>query len=382
MTDASRADGDNDSSEDVRASSKSELTQEKADAAVKAPPAESPGRMVEVPEDVSHVVFALYGFQARRPEAAKQYMDQLRRLFAETQGPNQVERAHYIDSDGYHCDVLMAYWIGREEFKKWSDTASVVMWWAGLPADPASDVGFWREVMCTPKERFQHSTFIDKKAAIALLLPLVRSPHFGYTGSGRDRYAASKYDDFETPYADVPDAVVRASKGKRIRISIPDNIYFTREGQNWDSAVEADRAMWRESMEPVIGQWVEALQHEPKTTGSLSMRPCREQDLESGAEIERQSQFGFVISRRHIEHAARTHPTHLSLLKSWRAFSNDVAERARSGGIDSWVHIWVEGHILKKDELDAQYVNCHPRTGLLPYFVATEVAPDVSLCFE
>lgn len=42
----------------------------------------------------------------------------------------------------------------------------------------------------------------------------------------------------------------------------------------------------------------------------------------------------------------------------------------------------MEGHILKKDELDPQYVNCHPQTGLLPYFDAMEVTADHGVCLE
>lgn len=349
---------------------------------VKTAATESPGRMVQIPNDISHIVFALFGFQSRKPGAVTPAREALQRLCAEEYGPDQIERAHFVDPDGYESDVLMAYWIGRENFLKWNTSQRVVTWWKELSLDPASDLGVWRELMSPPRERFQHSSFIDKRAAIALLFPLVRSPHFGYTGSGRDRYEASKYDDFDTPYAEVPDAVIRETRGKRIRITSPDNLYFTREGQRWDGATEDDRVKWHTEVDPAIGQWIRTLQTEPKETGSLSLRPCREQDVNTGEEIERQSQFGFVLSRRYIEHAARTHPSHLSLLKSWFSFSNDVAIRSEASGIGSFVHIWVEGHILKSGELDAQYVNCHPRTGLLPYFDASEVGSDSKLMFD
>ena len=31
------------------------------------------------------------------------------------------------------------------------------------------------------------------------------------------------------------------------------------------------------------------------------------------------------------------------------------------------MHVWVEMLIVKQGELDNEYVNCHPRTGLLPW---------------
>ena len=32
------------------------------------------------------------------------------------------------------------------------------------------------------------------------------------------------------------------------------------------------------------------------------------------------------------------------------------------------MHIWVEMLIIKRGELDNEYLNCHPMTGLLPHF--------------
>jgi hypothetical protein len=36
------------------------------------------------------------------------------------------------------------------------------------------------------------------------------------------------------------------------------------------------------------------------------------------------------------------------------------------------MHVWVEMLILKAGDLVAEHVNCHPQTGLLPYFEAVD----------
>jgi len=43
------------------------------------------------------------------------------------------------------------------------------------------------------------------------------------------------------------------------------------------------------------------------------MRDCREQEVMAGAELEQRSQLGFLLSLGHIEHTARTQPTHLAV---------------------------------------------------------------------
>jgi hypothetical protein len=35
--------------------------------------------------------------------------------------------------------------------------------------------------------------------------------------------------------------------------------------------------------------------------------------------------------------------------------------------------LWVEVHILPKDTIETEYINCHPHTGFLPHFPAHEV---------
>ena len=135
------------------------------------------GRIVAVPDDVRYVVFVLFGIQSRAPGAADGHLAALSGYLtsprlASPGAPKLVERAHYVDSDGYHNDVLMAYWLDVESYRAWAAQAEVAVWWDGLPQDPASDVGFWREVLMPDKDRFEFAGASERKAASANFLEL------------------------------------------------------------------------------------------------------------------------------------------------------------------------------------------------------------------
>lgn len=332
-------------------------------------PESYPGRIVKFPSEVSHLVFAMFGVQAKNSESAEAYRQKLSALFKLENGPGNVERSHYIDPQGFHCDVFMTYWVGRNSFNQWVNSESVTMWWASLPVDPDSDIGFWREVLSPHKDRFNYAAGVEEKAGAAALLPLEPCKKFGYWGSYRDRLPASVVDNFESPFKVMPEPVIRESKGKRIVVSTPDNICFIREGQGWDRCGPDERSIWKNMMEKVVGHWIDFLAEKPAETGCASIRFCREQDLVTGVDREKQSQFGFLLSLGHIEQAARTQKCHLAV----RSKFIDMYTEPK---FEPQMHVWVEVHVLKHNELDAQYVNCHGRTGLMPYFESIEVGPD------
>jgi len=91
--------------------------------------------------------------------------------------------------------------------------------------------------------------------------------------------------------------------------------------------------------------------------------------VESGTELEKRSQLGFLLSLGHIEHAARTQPTHL-------AVRNTLIKMFKEATFTPKLHLWVEVHILPQGALETEYINCHPHTGFLPHFPAHEVMAD------
>ncbi len=324
-------------------------------------PADFPGRMVEVPHEVTHLVFGIFGVQSRQPSANGMFIDALRAHCRRPSGPTLIERAHYVDPQGYACDVLLAYWLDREAYQAWMTQPAIADWWTGLPRDPSSDVGYWREVLMTPKERFEFAGGNDHKAASARFLPLVPTRKVGYWGAYRDRLPASAYDHFDSPSAALPAPRLRETRGKRLRVEVPENICFIREGQGWSACGPEERTIWSDKMEWVVSQWIAFLRENSLQTGCISMRDCRKQQVTTGAELEQRSQLGFLLSLGHIKHAARTQPTHL-------AVRNLLIQIYKDAPFTPQLHLWVEVHILPKGALETEYLNCHPHTGFLPYF--------------
>lgn len=322
-----------------------------------------PGRTAIFPDGVDRVAYAVFGVQAKADAEAAPYAQALRDLLLRPGGPGALERFHYVDPQGFHCDVFLAGWLQAQSYSDWFAQPDVRSWWERLPCHADHLVGFWREAMTPHKDYFQYGAGVDRKAGFSALGEIVPSDKFGYWGGYRDRVPASAHDKFITPLNTMPQPLLQDTLGKRLSVRIPDNICFIREGQSWDRAGDQERRIWKESMEPVVADWVSYLRDNPAETGCLSLRFCREQDVSTGMSQEKQSQIAFLLSLRHIERAARTAHTHL-------AVKDKLMEMYREPKFTPQMHIWVEMFILKSEDLETEYVNCHPHTGLLPYFEA------------
>lgn len=329
-------------------------------------PSDYPGRVVGFPDDVTHIVYALYGVQTRAARAASDFIAKLSAHCRRADGPRHVERGQYRDNEGWPCELLMAYWLDPAAYARWWRDAEIARWWQALPDMADRETGYWREILTPPKERFQYAAGVDDKAGSAATLPLVPCNTFGYWGAYRDRLPASHHDLFRSPLAAVPSPQRKQTRGRRLRVLAPDNLCFIREGQGWGQCEPDEKRIWDEQMAGVVDRWVAFLGTDPVATGCLSIRDCREQDVATGAVHARRSQLAFLLSLGHIEHAARTQPTHLAVRDTFiRLYSEP--------GFTPRMHVWVEVQILKSDELDTEYVNCHPATGLLPYFEVQDV---------
>lgn len=327
--------------------------------------ADVPWRAARVPEGTGKVAHVIFGIQAPSGEQAATYRARLVRLFQAAHGPGTVEHGRYTDPQGWHCEVLLAYWLDAVDYEAWSALPEVHGWWQNLPTAASEPVGLWREAMVAPLTRFQYGAGSDHRAGLVTLTGIEPSTKFGYWGGYRDRIPDSVTDKFLSPLSRVPEPVFRDTRGRRLRVVTPDNLCYLREGQGWADAGAAERAIWQEQMEPTVADWVATLRDEPQRTGCLSVRFCREHDVATGQPLERQSQAVFALSLHHVERAARTIPTHLAVKDT---FTRMHAEAQFVPGM----HVWVEMLILKAGDLVADYVNCHPHTGLLPYFEAVD----------
>jgi aliphatic aldoxime dehydratase len=327
-------------------------------------PPDYPGKTAMFPPSVTRLIYGIFGVQSRAAGAGGGYAADLEAHFARSGGPLAAEHLAYVDPEGAHCDVYLALWTDRERHERWMAGREFRGWWNALPL--TGPVGVWREIIHADKDYYQYGAGVPEKGGMSTLGELVACDKFGYWGGYRDRVPASTRDDFAPELKAMPERIVRDTLGKRLRVHTPDNLCFIREGQGWDKAGPEERRIWEEKMESVVARWVSTLRDNPADTGCLSLRFCRELDYRTKAVLEKQSQIAFLLSLAHIERAARTTPTHLSVRKTFTDMYTEPKFAPH-------MHVWVEMLIVKRGQLINEYVHCHPTTGLLPYFEPSEV---------
>lgn len=322
-------------------------------------PEDYPGRIVRFPTGTERLIVTLLGVQGEDPAARHAFIDDCTRLAQGAAGPARLERGECVDASGMPTSLLMAYWSDSTAAATWWDSQPVSEFWQALSSDGA--LGYFVERMNLKSERFNYAAGTEDKHGSAAVLPLEPSSTFGYWGAYRDRLPASKTDKFESLLEKLSVNPNKPTHGQRIKVEIPDNICYIREGQGWGDCEPVEREIWEAQMDGVVGEWVARLGGDPVATGCMSIRDCAEFDAVNGAAIDRRTQIAFLLSLGHIEQAARTDPAHL-------AVHGAFVKMYREPQFKPKMHVWVEVGVMKKNELDTEYVNCHPGTGLLPYF--------------
>lgn len=186
----------------------------------------------------------------------------------------------------------------------------------------------------------------------------------GYFGAARDRLPISAIDPLDSPCGDdAPEAAIRVTKGRRLRVSVPVNVVTLRSGQYWAHAEGEQLEDYVDNMRPRLMTGMDYLQRHKRATGTLALRVMT--NLEDDGTARREtSVLAHFVSLGHLEQWASSHETHLDIYRHAIAMS-------RKFGKDRQFVSWHELFVLPRAEFE--YVNCHPSTGLLPYFEASEI---------
>lgn len=323
-----------------------------------------PGKVTQFADPDACVVLSIFGFQAADSAALHAASAELAALLSGEGTPAAVEAGRFTETDEQKSCLVALYWANEEDYGTWWSRPDVSHWWESYPEQ--GPVGAWRETMVTSAGRHQYATGQTDPAGPAHFLSLRPSPHFGFPGAYRARMADSDHERFASPLAVMPQEMSVETRGRRLVVDVPDNVCFIREGQTWDNCSPEEREIFHNLMKPAIDDWTGELARNPAGTGCLSIRDCVEQDLE-GNDIERRSEFAFLLSLGHIEAAARKNASHLKLMKAFTQMYTDAQFVPQ-------MNIWVEVHIPQPGKLQAEYINCQPRTGFLRFFPAREIA--------
>jgi hypothetical protein len=105
---------------------------------------------------------------------------------------------------------------------------------------------------------------------------------------------------------------------------------------------------------------VRYLQAETVASGCLSARLVEDEQLIDDQQIQSET-LAWFLSLKHLEDWTHTHPTHLAIFHGFLA-------HAQRFNFDIKVVLGHEVLVVPEGNLDAEYANCHPNTGLLGFF--------------
>lgn len=316
------------------------------------------------PAGTTEVVVAWFGAQAAEDRA---WAGTLHRALAGPSAPFRIDVGRFVDRAGVANTLTVAYWGGAAAHDAWRRESEFESWWAS-PQRLAGPHGYFREVLTLPIDRFETLFSSTDAAGVAAGGTAFGEPvrEHAYWGGARDRIPASAYNPLVSPFGEtLPAHGATSTRGRRLRVRVPENIAVIRSAQDWSACRDDERAMYRESVHPVLEEGMRFLRDHPLEVGCCDMRMVSELDTH-GAATQRTYGLGYFLSLGHLERWAESHPTHLAIFDSFLK----MVERFQ-GQLD--LRLWHEVSVLPGAGQVFEYVNCHPQTGLLPWFASDAV---------
>lgn len=324
-----------------------------------APP--SPAWTARWPAGVRQVVMAYLGVQcadvsgaAAAFEAASGIAAQLRAAHT----PLHHDLLHYIDEAGYTTYLVVAYWNDSAVFETWMQSGPVCEWWAS-PQRLEGSLGFFREVYRPRIEDFETlSSTLSTREGVANLSSRFSDEvrEHAYWGGARDRLAIAQTNALAAA-GELHRIDAQPDIGRQIRIAGHANLTLIRSGQNWSGTHGTERDFYLQKLEPVLRRGMEFLRDEGLAEGCYFNRYMRHVDA-SGTPIEKSLGLSAWRSLGHLEKWAESHLTHKAIFGSFLHMldSKDSPPDLR---------LYHEVSVLQAEEQSFEYLNCHPRTGLV-----------------
>ena len=299
-------------------------------------------------------------------EVQSAFFARARRAFEELDAPDSFELMRCVDELGLTNAVVVAYWTNPLRHARWDRSSSLIAWFKHT--DRLTDtIGVWRETAVVPYDRHEtvYSEFYHS-AGVALTngATFAHITTNGYFGAARDRLPISAIDTLDSVFAgSFQTAKPRRGYGQRLRVAVPVNTVSLRSGQYWGNAVGEQLDDYIDNMRPRLMRGMEYLVSHREETGTLSLRILTNLN-EDGSERAQSCVYAHFVSLAPLERWSKDHATHLAIYKHAIAMNRHYKEKRQFVS-------WHELFVLPRAEFE--YVNCAPKTGLLPFFDAVEI---------
>lgn len=303
------------------------------------------------------LIAGYFGIQAEEPTLLQTWAD---KAFASDCAPESLERGKYVDQNGLTNHLYIAYWR-LSEYEKWWSFDSNIGWWADS-AREVEGVGYWREIIRMPFERFETLYSSENKHGINELADGFEGPimEHGYAGGARDRILLSENDNLKNIESVAVCLESESSvSNSRVKITPPEHMCVIRSGQDWSFCEEGEKTHYLEQLHPVLIEGMKFLRDNPVETNCYSMRFVDK--VSNTWEKEMQTfGLGYATDIYAFENWAKSHPTHLAIFGGFM-------QMVEKFGAEMKLQLWHEVAVLPAEGCEFEYISCNPQTGLLNY---------------
>jgi len=274
--------------------------------------------------------------------------------------PPKSDLAMFTDRAGHKNFVLVAYFQSSPEHVQWEDASGFSKWWESN-AHLEADYGLWMERYSFAPGQFE--TLIsspDGREGVARQFADSVGPirEHAYWGGMEDRIPNSAPGKFDSSIHTMPSMKLEETLGKRLVIKGPKNLCVIRSGQDLTSVKADELAEYNADIEPHLSAGLSFLGDNPDT-GCFESRYMSHCDAQ-GQSIAKTFGMQVFLSVSHLQRWAQFHPTHLAIFNSFQTMAMQ-----REGQFD--LRLWHEVAVMDEGDSYAEYVNCDPMTGLLPF---------------
>lgn len=145
-------------------------------------------------------------------------------------------------------------------------------------------------------------------------------------------------------------------------LAAPENLCLIRSAQDWSACRGDERDSYLRDVHPMLKKGMTFLMENPAETGCLTCRFI-EQLTHDGDADDKTFGMAYFVDMSRLEAWSKSHPTHLAIFGSFMSLAQ------RLGGTIT-LRLWHEVAVLQADWTRLEYINCHRRTGLLPFLAA------------
>ncbi|MBB6521699.1 phenylacetaldoxime dehydratase family protein [Pseudoteredinibacter isoporae] len=268
-------------------------------------------------------------------------------------GPLMVERGHFVDAAGQENFLLITYWR-ESHYQNWWSTAKN-SWYQFADS---SSLGVWRETMRLPHEHFETLLSSPDAHGLASSGDDVEGPilEHGYPGGMRDRIEYCALSDVRG--GSVPRAEANENDDV-VRVLAPANLCMIRSGQDWGFCDDEQADDYLSNVHPVLQKGMNYLRDRGEECGCYSMRLV--DVLDEHWKVTKQTfGLGYAKDIFVFEDWAKSHPTHLDIFGKFMVMAEKYGESLQ-------LQLWHEVAVCPDDGGEFEYIQCHDKTGILPF---------------